>query len=307
MKDKHIYIAGHKKPDLDSTASSVGYEAFRHAIGDNEYKAIRSDKTNELTEWVFNKYKTKIPPLEEDVTGMNLVLVDHTFPESRPDNWEKAKILEVIDHHDVKLDDIIPQSITIRRCGSTCSLIAERFYNLKIAIPKNIAFILLSGILDDSVGLKSPTTIQLDRDMANWLNKICKIDDLWEYSKELFNIKDMWHKLTAREIIEEDLRYTEINGNWVSISQVENVDIGNLPEDELIQELKKINREKEYGIRLVMLTDLIKNDCMLLVVGKDIDRLEKELGKEIKNNRVFLKGVVSRKKQVLPLLERIYS
>jgi manganese-dependent inorganic pyrophosphatase len=304
---KKIYIVGHKKPDLDAIASAVGYEAFRHALGHMEYGGIRCDRVNELTKWVFNKYNTEIPPLVEDVSNLNLVLVDHTFQESRPKGWERANILEVIDHHDVKLEDIIPRSITIRPCGSTCSLISEMFFKKDIQVPQNIAYILLSGILDDSLGLKSPTTIQLDRDMVNQLNEICKIGDIWEYSKKLFKMKDIWHKLTPREIIEEDLRYTNINGNWISISQVETVNNGNLPIDELVEELKRMNEEKEYPLRTVMLTNPLENSCTLLVVGKDIKSLEKELNKEILNNRVFLEGVVSRKKQVLPLIERIYS
>ncbi len=302
-----IYIVGHKKPDLDAIASAVGYEAFKHALGHMKYEAIRCDRVNELTKWVFKKYDVHLPRLVEDFCGMNLVLVDHTFVESRPNGWEKTNILEVIDHHDVKLEDIIPKSITIRPCGSTCSLITEMFFKSKITVPKNIAYILLSAILDDSLGLKSPTTIKLDRDMVDWLNKICKIEDLWEYSKKLFKIKDIWHRLTPRRIIEEDLRYTEINGNWVSISQVEHVNNEKLPEDELIEELKRINKEEKFSTRLVMLTNPLESSCTLLVVGKDIEKLERELNKEIINNRVYLEGIVSRKKQVLPLLERIYS
>ena len=307
MEKGNIYIVGHRRPDLDSIASAVGYEVYRQLLGDTDYKAIRCDDTNTLTEWVFKKFETPLPKYIPNISGTNVVLVDHTYSENRADGWEKANILEVIDHHDVKLEDIVPQRITIRPCGSTCTLITEKFINSNIDIPFNIANILLAGILDDSLGLKSPTTIQLDIDMVDRLNEVCKVGDIDKYSLEIFEKKDIWHTLTPREIIEEDIRNVEINGNWVSISQVETLDNESIDTKDLIEELEKINGEKEFNLRLVMLTNPVKKDCLLISIGKDINLLEKELGKEIKESRVYLKDIVSRKKQVLPLLEKIYS
>ena len=307
MGKENIYIVGHGRPDLDSIASAVGYEVYRHYLGDINYKAIRCDDTSTLTEWVFKKFNTQIPEYISDISNTNVVLVDHTYSENRANGWERANILEVIDHHDVKLEDIVPQRITIRPCGSTCTLITEKFVNSNTDIPFNIANILLAGILDDSLGLKSPTTVQLDIDMVDRLNEVCKVGDIEKYSLEIFEKKDIWHTLTPREIIEEDIRNVEINGNWVSISQVETLDNESIETKVLIEELEKINRKKEFNLRLVMLTNPVKKDCLLISVGKDINLLEKELGKDIKESRVYLKDIVSRKKQILPLLEKIYS
>lgn len=302
----NIYIVGHSKPDLDSIASAVGYESYRHQLCELNYHAICCDKVNPLTEWVFNKYNTSLPEYIPNISGMDVVLVDHTYSENRAKGWENANIIEVIDHHDVKLEDIVPLRITIRPCGSTCSLIAEKFFNSNLAIPINIAGILLSGILDDTLGLKSPTTIQLDRDMVNRLNDICEVGDIERYSLEIFEKKDIWHTLTPREIIEEDIRNIEIKGNWVSISQVETLNSEEMNTDCILKELKLINTEKEFNLRIVMLTNPVKRDCILVVVGKDIKLLESVLGKEVQENVVYLKDVVSRKKQVLPLLEQMY-
>jgi len=304
---KKIYIVGHKKPDLDSIASAVGYESYRYKLGEQYYQAVRCDDFNPLTEWVFKNFNTEIPQLVNDISNMNVVLVDHTYSENRADGWERANILEVIDHHDVKLEDIVPQRITIRPCGSTCTLITEKFVNSNIQIPLNIANILLAAILDDSLGLKSPTTIQLDIDMVNVLNMICKVGDIQEYSLEIFKKKDIWHTLATREIIEEDIRNIEINGNWVSISQVETLNSENMDTDSIIKELELMNIEKDFNLRIVMLTNPVERDCILIAVGKDINLLENELAKEIKDNVVYLKDIVSRKKQVLPLIEKIYS
>ena len=301
-----VYIVGHTKPDLDSIASAVGYESYRHQLGDINYKAICCDDINPLTEWVFKNFNTEIPELVNDISTMDIVLVDHTYSENRAKGWENANIIEVIDHHDVKLEDTLPERITIRPCGSTCTLIAEKFFNSNIDIPINIANILLAGILDDSLGLKSPTTIQLDIDMVNRLNDICKVGDIEKYSLEIFKKKDIWHTLTPREIIEEDIRNIEIKGNWVSISQVETLNSDGIDTNSILRELELINTEKEFNLRIVMITNPVKRDCMLVVVGKDIKLLEEELGREINDNVVYLKDVVSRKRQIFPLLEKMY-
>lgn len=302
-----IYIVGHINPDLDSIASAVGYQKYNELMGDFRYTAISCDKENPLTQYVFDKYNLKLPTYIPNISGMNVVLVDHTYPENRAKGWEKANILEVIDHHDVKLEDIIPKSITIRPCGSTSTLIAEKYFNSNISIPFNIANILLSAILDDTLGLKSPTTIQLDIGIVEKLKKICKIGDIEKYSKELFAKKDIWHTLTSREIIEMDIKEVEIKEKRISISQVETLNNREIREEEILHELKLLNEEIPLKLRIVMLTDLLKKDCILLVVGKDLPLLEKELKTEIINNRVLLPNVVSRKKQVVPILEKMYK
>ena len=303
----NIYIVGHTKPDLDAIASAVGFQKYKEGIGEYNYQAIRCDRVNSLTEWVFKQYNIPLPQYIPDISGMNVVFVDHTFSESRAKGWEKANIVEVIDHHDVKLEDIIPKSITIRPCGSTATLVAQKIFNSNVLISKNISMILLSAILDDTLGFKSPTTIKLDLEMASKLNEICKIQDLWEYSLLLFQKKDIWNTLSPSEIIEEDIRNIEINGNWFSISQVETLNNRELKKEEILKELIHLNEINPLNLRLVMLTDLLKGNCILLVVGKDIPLLEKELNSKVIDNTLFLPNVVSRKKQILPILQKIYT
>lgn len=305
--NRKIYIVGHTRPDLDAIASAFGYQKFKEGVGDLNYQAVRCDKVNAQTEWVFNEYDTPLLPYIPNISGMNVVLVDHTFPESRARGWEKAKILEVIDHHDVKLEDIIPYSITIRPCGSTTTLVVEKIFHSNVLLSKNTASILLSAILDDTLGLNSPTTVELDRMMVMRLNEVAKIENLDEYSKILFEKKDIWNTLTPREIIEEDLREFELNDKWFSISQVETMNNRDLKKDEIINELTVLNKEKPFNLRLVMLTDLIKRNCILLVVGKDIPLLEDILNTKVIDNSLFLPNVVSRKKQILPILQKMYS
>lgn len=298
-----IYIVGHQRPDLDSVASALGYQVYMNSIGNFNYYAIICDSANPLTQWIFEEFDTRLPQYIPDISGMNVVLVDHTFSQSRPKGWEKTNITEVIDHHDVRLEDILPQKILIRPCGATSTLITQMMIDSKIAIPENIASILLSAVIDDTLNFKSPTTTELDIQMSKHLLSMSNISDIDNFAKRLFFKKDEWENMDSKEIIMRDIKYEEIEGNSVAISQVESLDISKIDENKILDTLKNMN---SVVLHIVMLTDLSKGDCKLLVVGRDIDKLEKVLGKEIKENRVYLENVVSRKKQILPILEEMY-
>ena len=306
---ENIYIVGHIRPDLDSIACAIGYQYFKQSQGDFNYHAIICDNINPLTKWVLEKYNVKVPPYIPNISGMTVVLVDHTYSQSRAKGWENANIIEVIDHHDVKLEDIIPKSITIRPCGSTSTLITEKFINAKVEIQKDIASILLCAILDDTLALKSPTTLELDREMVSRLLQFSEIRDIDALSKEIFTIKDIWDEIDAKEIIEMDMKDIEIMDKKVSISQVETLDREKLrnKEAEILNELEKFNSANPYDLRIVMITDLTRGDCILLLTGKDKEILIKDLGNKYENSRGYLSGIVSRKKQLLPLLTHMYE
>ncbi len=306
---ENIYIVGHRRPDLDSIASAIGYQYFKQSKGYFNYHAIRCDKINPVTEWVLERFKVKTPPYIPDISGMTVVLVDHTYSQSRAKGWENANIIEVIDHHDVKLEDIIPKSITIRPCGSTSTLITEKMINTRVNIQSNVAAILLCAILDDTLGFKSPTTTQLDREMVTELAKISEIEDIEGLTKEIFTIKDVWSEIDARGIIEMDIKEVDINDKRVSISQVETLDREKLreKESEIFDELERIDDSNPLDLRIVMITDLTRGDCILLFTGKDKELLIKELGDKYENSRGYLSGIVSRKKQLLPLLTHMYE
>lgn len=305
LKDS-VYIVGHKRPDLDSIASAVGYQEYMNCKGFFNYYPIRCGEINPLTEWVFKKFNSKVPQYIPDISGMTIVLVDHTDPKQRPKGWEKANIIEVIDHHEPDMEGISPQKKNIKQCGATSTLIAQMMIEECYAISPNSAGILLSAILDDTLGLESPTTTNIDIEMAYSLADICNIENINEYSKELFSKKDIWSELSSREIIEMDMKEVDFSGKTVSISQVETLDDNKIHIEEILEELKKIDIENPINLRIVMLTDLLNKECTLLVIGKDVSLFEKVLNKKIENNIVILPNVVSRKGQILPIIERMY-
>jgi manganese-dependent inorganic pyrophosphatase len=307
---ENIYIVGHKNPDLDSIASALGYQIYRHSQGDFNYVAIRSGEVNPVTEWVFKKFNTPVPVLIPNVSGMKLVLVDHTDPESRPEGWENATIIEVLDHHKLKLETAEPSKITIRPYGSTATLVAQKMVRARLNIKEELAGILLSAIIDDTLALRAPTTTQVDKEMAGELALASGIGDLGLFARELFNKKDIWSTLKASEIITMDLKEYEINGKKISISQVETMDNKKLESKkgkDILEELNHMNISNPIDIRMVMLTDLLRNDCILLTNGKDSNILEEVFKTKIENNKLYLPGILSRKKQILPPLMEYYK
>ncbi|MBI2356830.1 DHH family phosphoesterase [Candidatus Dojkabacteria bacterium] len=304
-----IYIVGHKKPDLDAVVSAYSYQIYRHARGDFNYTAIRCDDINPLTKWAFAHFKLEVPMLMRDISGRKVVLVDHTDPVQRADGWEKAEIIEVVDHHNLKLETTIPPKITIRPYGSSTTLIGQKLIRSNVKIQPNVAGLMLSAILDDTLALRSPITTYVDRSVAGELSAIAGISDISSFARELFDNKDVWLKMKAAEIINADFKEFESGGVKFSITQVETMDNQKFgsKEKEIISALKKANSQNPMNIRIVMLTDLIRNDCILLVDGDKVNDLEKIFNSKLENgNRMYLPGVLSRKKQLLPPILEYY-
>jgi manganese-dependent inorganic pyrophosphatase len=300
-----IYIVGHKNPDVDSIVSAYAYQIYRHSQGDFNYIAIRCGQPNQPTKWLFEKFKLQIPPLVEDVSNMKIALVDHTEPSIRPNGWKNAKIVEVVDHHKLTLETAEPSKITIRPYGATATLVGQKMLRQKLPLKPEIAGLLLGAIIDDTLALRSPVTTQTDKEIAGELSTISGIGDLSEFARELFNKKDSWSKLKPKEIILQDYKEYQIGQSTISISQVETMDNQKLLKfsDDLLSELNKMNIENPLNYRFIMLTDLLRNDCILLCLVQNQSAIETIFKKTMEDGyKIHLPGVLSRKKQILPAL-----
>jgi manganese-dependent inorganic pyrophosphatase len=310
QKEESIYIVGHRKPDLDSVASAYAYEQYKCLKGEKQYKGVVCDDINPLTKWVFSFFQKDIPQHIDSIENKKVILVDHTAPEQRPLGWQSAQILEVVDHHRLDLNYISPQNVIIKTYGSTATIIAELFIKEEMKISKGLAGIMLSAILDDTLALKSPITTTTDKLIVEKLAKISEIGDLTSFVKKLFNKKDTWNSMPASKIVESDMKESHINGVDIVVSQVETMDNSELEkrEDELLSYMHNLENKQESDLRILMLTDLLKNNCILLAVGKRVLDLEEIFRiKLIQNQKIYLPGVLSRKKQVLTPILDYYS
>ncbi|RLI89014.1 MAG: manganese-dependent inorganic pyrophosphatase [Archaeoglobales archaeon] len=313
-----IYVVGHKNPDTDSICSAIAYAYLRNErVKKGQIKGItdeavpaRQGDLNPETEFVLKKFGFEPPELLTDGTGKKVILVDHSEKAQSLDNIDKAEIIAIIDHH--KIGDITtPNPITFiaMPAGCTASIIKKLFELYEIEIPPNIAGILLASILSDTVAFKSVTTTEKDKQAAEDLAKIAGIDDIMGFAMEMFKAKSDVAGKSPRDLLFRDYKDFDMSGNKVGIGQIEVVSLDLLADikDALYEEMQKVKAEGNYHSVFLMLTDIMKEGTELLAVTDDASIVEKAFGKKLEGKSVWLDGVMSRKKQVVPPLEKAFA
>ena len=306
-KDKKIYVVGHKNPDTDCICAPIAYAFFLKKKGKNAIP-VRTGEINPETKFVLNYFKVKIPEILKNAAGKKIILIDHNEKEQSPTHIEKAEILEVIDHH--KISFSWPQALYFltEPLGAASTIIAKKFFQEKVKIPRKIAGILLSAILSDTVVFRSPTTTKEDIKAAKKLAKIAKIKNLEEFGIEIKKKKAVLKGQTSENIIFSDFKIFDFSGKKVGIGQVEVCALKEVNErkEGLIEKLKEICQRENYNLLLLMATDIIKKSSQLLGTG-EINYLEKAFGKKVVENSIYLPGVMSRKKQIVPPLMKVFQ
>ena len=233
-----------------------------------------------------------------------IILVDHNEKKQAVDGVEEAEIIEIIDHHRVgDLQTIMPIYFHNEPVGSTSTLVAERFLNNKIFIATNLAALLLSGIITDTMIFKSPTTTAKDKRIAEEMERICGLNPI-EWGKKLFTESSRVDKKSDLELISEDLKEYVSGKTMFAISQVETIDLAKFAErrTNLLKTIPDLCAQKGYGLMCLMVTDIFEEGTELIVAG-DMSRLvEDEFQHDHIKGGIFLKGVLSRKKQVVPVI-----
>ncbi len=316
-----VYVVGHKNPDTDSICSAIAFAylwnkwketgKFSDVMKiDVEAVPARQGDINPETEFALKQFGFEVPEMITDATGKKIVLVDHSEKSQTVDNIDKAEILAIIDHH--KIGDITtPNPILFVNypVGCTATTLKILFDQTGIEIPKEIAGIMLASILSDTVIFKSATTTELDKKVAEELAKIAGVEDITKFGIELKSKLSAVDQLTARDIITRDFKDYEMSGKKVGVGQIELVDLSLIEsrKDEIYEEMKKIKEEGGYAGIFFMLTDIMKEGTELMVVTDYPEVVEKAFGKKLEEKSVWLEGVMSRKKQVVPPLEKAFA
>lgn len=307
-KDKTIFIVGHKNPDTDSIVSAIAYAEYLKKKG-KKAVAVRTGQINPETKFVLEHFRVKVPAALTDASQKQIILLDHNERTQSPDGIEKAEILEVIDHHKVNFQSEKPILFHSEPVGSTSTLIARRYLSdKKTKIPQKIAGILLSGILSDTVVFRSPTTVKEDIGTAKKLAEIAGIKNLEKFGIEIKKKKAAFGDLDAKAIIYSDFKDFNLSGKKVGMGQIEVCDFKEVDErkKELIDALKEICQKGNYNLLILIATDIIKIGSQILAWGQT-DYLEKAFGKKVKDNSLYLPGVMSRKAEILPLLTKAFK
>jgi manganese-dependent inorganic pyrophosphatase len=234
-----------------------------------------------------------------------VILVDHNEMSQSVEGLDEAEILEVIDHH--KIGDIStnnPINFRNMTVGSTNTIVYRLFHEARVEIPKDIASIMLGGIISDTLALTSPTTTQVDIDVVEKLEKISELN-YKEYAQDIFNASSNIDNKTEDELIKTDIKQFNNGNKTFRVSQIIIMNADKVLErkDKFIDSLNKLKEEKEDEFVLLMITDILKNGSYLLYSENDITRniLSRAFDKEATEG-MFLEKIVSRKKQVIPSL-----
>ena len=306
MKNE-ILIFGHKNPDTDTICSSMVKEILNKKNGCEKSKAVRLGNVNKETQYVLNYLGLEAPELIEKVEeGQEVILVDHNEFNQSAEGIENAKILGVIDHHRISnFETSEPLYYTARPYGCTATILYKDFLQKGIEIEKTEAILMASAIISDTLLLKSPTTTEHDKKALEELGKIANIN-IEEYGLEMLKAGTDLDDFSAEELINLDAKSLDKNGTKFVIAQVNTVSIDDVlkRQKELEEAINKTIAEKGLSLFVFAITDILNSNSEAIVLGEKGDAVEKAFNKKLENNRVFLEGVVSRKKQLLPFIDK---
>ena len=279
----------------------------------------RSDYTEEIQEIMSKMRYRDFPVLDKKgrYTGMisrrnllgvrrrALILVDHNEVSQAVDNVQEAEILEIIDHHRLgSLETMAPVYFRNQPVGCTATIIYQIFREQQVEIPPEIAGLLCSAILSDTLIFRSPTCTAMDRAAAADLEKIAGID-CEKFAGEMFAAGSELRNKSPEEIFYQDFKKFEYGDKSLGIGQITSMSEDELTaiKERMVPFLEKAYKEHGLDMMIFMLTNIMEESTEMLCYGEHSSELvEAAFGVKVENNAAIVPAVVSRKKQVFPAL-----
>jgi manganese-dependent inorganic pyrophosphatase len=305
-----VLVFGHKNPDTDTICSAIAYANLKQKLG-VDAEAVRLGQVNGETQFALDYFKAEAPRLVGQVSDEvnSVILVDHNERQQSADDIENVKVVEVIDHHRVaNFETSDPLYFRVEPVGCTATILNKMYKENNVEIDKNIAGLMLSAIISDSLLFKSPTCTEQDVAAARELAEIAGVN-ADEYGLDMLKAGADLSTKTIDELITLDAKEFQMGNSKVEIAQVNTVDVNEVLErqSELEDALNKKISEKNLDLFVLVITDILTNDSAALALGKEAAAVEKAFNVKLSNNTATLKGVVSRKKQVVPVLTDVLA
>ena len=221
----------------------------------------------------------------------------------------EVEVYGVVDHHRVaNFETASPLYMRLEPVGSASSIVYRMFKEHGVAVPKELAGLMLSGLISDTLLLKSPTTHPSDKVIAPELAELAGVN-LEEYGLAMLKAGTNLASKSAEELIDIDAKTFELNGNNVRVAQVNTVDIAEVLERqaEIEAAIQAANAANGYSDFVLMITDIVNSNSEILALGANMDKVEAAFNFKLENNHAFLPGAVSRKKQVVPQLTESFN
>lgn len=303
------FIFGHKNPDTDTICSAIAYAELKAALGE-DVEAIRLGEINNETQYALDQFNQSAPRMVENVSDEvdQVILVDHNERQQSADDIDQVQVLEVIDHHRIaNFETKDPLYYRAEPVGCTATILNKMYKENNIEIKKETAGLMLSAIISDSLLFKSPTCTDQDVEAAKELAEIAGVDAN-NYGLEMLKAGADLSDKSAQQLISMDAKEFDMNGNKVEIGQVNTVEINDVLalRSEIEPAIEKTVADKGLKLFVFVITDILNNDSVVLAVGEAEAKVAEAFGVTLDNKTATLKGVVSRKKQVVPNLQNVF-
>ncbi|RDI45419.1 manganese-dependent inorganic pyrophosphatase [Falsibacillus pallidus] len=305
-----VLIFGHKNPDTDTICSAIAYADLKKELG-FDAEPVRLGQINGETEYALNQFNAEVPRLVETVANevKTVILVDHNERQQSVSDIEEVRVAEVIDHHRIaNFETSDPLYYRCEPVGCTATILNKMYKENGVSIKKEIAGLMLSAIISDSLLFKSPTCTDQDVAAAKELAEIAGVD-AEQYGLEMLKAGADLSDKTVHDLITLDAKEFSMGDSKVEIAQVNAVDTAEVFERkaEIEGALEYVINEKGLDLFLFVVTDILTNDSVALALGEKASAIEKAYNVKLEDNTAVLKGVVSRKKQIVPVLTEAFT
>lgn len=305
-----VLIFGHKNPDTDTICSAIAYADLKNKLG-QDAEAVALGVPNGETQFALDKFGFQAPRVIESASAevKQVILVDHNERQQSVSDIEKLTVVEVIDHHRIaNFETSGPLYYRAEPVGCTATILNKLYKEHGISVPADIAGLMLSAIISDSLLFKSPTCTEQDVAAARELAAIAGVN-AEEYGLDMLKAGADLSDKTIEQLVSLDAKEFDMGGSKVEIAQVNAVDIQDVlaRQAELETALHAIIDRKGLDLFLFVVTDILNNDSVGLALGKAADAVEAAYQVKLDSNTAVLKGVVSRKSQIVPVLTDIFN
>jgi manganese-dependent inorganic pyrophosphatase len=304
-----MYVVGHKIPDSDSICGALAIAYLKNQIGEDAIPTRLGDVTPE-TQYILDRFGFDAPELKLSYAGEEVYIVDHTEKTQAPDDIDLATVVGVVDHH--KLGDLTtstPLECWIRPVGCSNTIVKMMYDFYQVEIPPAYAGIMMCAILSDTVIFKSPTCTTADIKCVEALAEIAGIEDYKAVGMEMFKVKSAVQDTPVRDLVMRDFKDFDMHGNLVGIGQLEVIDLSVFDDikADLAADIIKLKEEGNRHSVMLLLTDIMKEGSLMLIASDDPSLIAGAYSVTVENNEVWLDGVLSRKKQVVPPLQDAFA
>ncbi|MCW3791928.1 manganese-dependent inorganic pyrophosphatase [Paenibacillus sp. LS1] len=303
-------IFGHKNPDTDTICSAIAYADLKTKLG-QDVEAVRLGEVNGETQFALDQFKIAAPRLIKTAANEvnKVILVDHNERQQSVSDIEEVTVVEVIDHHRIaNFETSGPLYFRAEPVGCTATILNKMYKENGIEVSAPIAGLMLSAIISDSLLFKSPTCTEQDVAAARELAIIAGVD-ADTYGLDMLKAGADLSQKTIAELISLDAKEFVMGQSKVEIAQVNAVDVNDVlvKQPELEAAIEAIISSKGLDLFVFVVTDILNNDSVALAYGASTKAVEKAYNVTLSDSRAILKGVVSRKSQIVPVLTEAFN